>query len=51
MTRKGWMAGGIEMGEARQGKKKRRKKGGKEGGLTTRRGVHTIQFQSDFKTV
>ena len=54
LTRKGWIAGGIGMEEARQGRSMREKDGGREGGkggLTTRRGNHTVKFQPDFKTI
>ena len=39
------------MEEATQGKKNRGKEGGREGGVTTRRGNRTFEFQPDFKTI
>ena len=44
----------MGMEEARQGRSMREKDGGREGGkggLTTRRGNHTVKFQPDFKTI
>ena len=57
--RKGWIAGGIGMEEARQGWKKRGKgrgrkggeAGGREEGLTAGPGNHTVEFQPGFKTM
>ena len=39
------------MDEARQGRKRRRWEGGKKRRLTTRRGIRTVEFQPEFKTI
>ena len=39
------------MEEVRVGRKTRGKEGGSKRGLTTRRAIRTVEFQSDFETI